>query len=298
MKNENIVIVKNDFIRGNFSTLNIRDMKILKLLISKVNSKNKSFNKYYSVSKDEVRAFYFNEKNLHHYIKTSLRKLATIFILIKDDKDQEVEVSLVGKIIYNKKTGIYKVPLSDDLQKYLLDIKSAFTQYNLLNLIHLTTKQELKLYEYIKSISFQVFSIHVDKLRYIMELHQKSYSNFYNFNHKLKVAINNINENTDINLSYRVLKTNGVSTSIKFSIKRFDSSIVIYKNQLEQTKQLYLNKTIVTSDGEMVIKDLYEDRSSICIKAYSEELNVIATLQFNDLEHCIKWTRYHSKEVL
>ena len=38
-----------------------------------------------------------------------------------DDKEK-VEVSLVGKIIYDKKNGIYKVPLSEDLKEYLLDI--------------------------------------------------------------------------------------------------------------------------------------------------------------------------------
>ena len=34
-----------------------------------------------------------------------------------DDKEK-VEVSLVGKIIYNKKNGIYKVPLSEDLKEW------------------------------------------------------------------------------------------------------------------------------------------------------------------------------------
>ena len=43
-----------------------------------------------------------------------------------DDKEK-VEVSLVGKIIYDKKNGIYKVPLSEDLKEYLLDIKDYNT---------------------------------------------------------------------------------------------------------------------------------------------------------------------------
>ncbi len=34
-----------------------------------------------------------------------------------DDKEK-VEVSLVGKIIYDKKNGIYKVPLSEDLKEW------------------------------------------------------------------------------------------------------------------------------------------------------------------------------------
>ena len=151
---ELIVVQRNNFIKGNFSTLEIRDLKILKLLVSKVNSSNKEFESYYYITKDEVRAFNFNERNIHSYIKTSLRKLGSVFIVVKNDDKEEVEISLVGKIIYDKKNGIYKVPLSKDLKEYLLDIKKEFTKYNLCNLVHLKRKEEVKLYEYLKSISF------------------------------------------------------------------------------------------------------------------------------------------------
>ena len=55
MKKELIVVQRNSFIRGDFSNLEIRDMKILKLLVSKVNATGDKFNDYYSISKDEVR---------------------------------------------------------------------------------------------------------------------------------------------------------------------------------------------------------------------------------------------------
>lgn len=75
---ELIVVQRNNFIKGNFSTLEIRDLKILKLLVSKVNSSNKEFESYYYITKDEVRAFNFNERNIHSYIKTSLRRLSSV----------------------------------------------------------------------------------------------------------------------------------------------------------------------------------------------------------------------------
>ena len=99
MKKELIVVQRNSFIRGDFSNLEIRDMKILKLLVSKVNATGDKFNDYYSISKDEVKAFNFNERNIHSYIKTSLRRLSSVFIVVKNDDKEEVEISLVGKII-------------------------------------------------------------------------------------------------------------------------------------------------------------------------------------------------------
>lgn len=285
---ENIIVQRNDFIRGDFSSLNIRDMKILKLLISKVNSTQESFSEYYYVSKDEIRAFYFNEKNLHSYIKTSLRKLASLFVLVKDDNNQEIEVSLIGKIIYDKKNGIYRVPLNGDLKKYILDVKREFTKYNLKNLVYLNTKAELKLYEYIKSISFQVFTINIEKLRVIMELNQKSYESFYNFHNKLKGAISNINEYTDIHLSYTILKTNGVSSTIRFHVKHFDAQYLSIKNELHRLNGNYQNKFVSTDKGVLQIKDIYDD-GHICIKAFSDKLNMLGTLKFESTEKCNDW---------
>ena len=39
-------------------------------------------------------------------MKLSLRKLSSVFVVIKNDDKEEVEVSLVGKIIYDKKNGM------------------------------------------------------------------------------------------------------------------------------------------------------------------------------------------------
>ena len=220
-KKELIVVQKNSFIRGDFSCLDIKDIKILKLLVSKVNATSTEFRDYYFITKDEVREFYFNERNLHAYIKSSLRRLSSVFVLIKNNKQEEIEVSLVGKIIYEKKAGIYKVPLSLDLKDYLLDIKKEFTKYNLKNLVHLKRKEEIKLYEYFKSINFEVFMIGIEKIKIIMEVNKKSYSSFYNFHKKLKESILSINNSTDLNIEFRVIKEKRQSKNIQFFIKRF-----------------------------------------------------------------------------
>lgn len=97
MKRNLTVVQRNKFIRGDFTFLDVRDIKILKLLVSKVNSTNKEFESYYYITKDEVRAFHFNERNIHSYIKTSLRKLSSVFVVIKNDDKEEVKISLIGE---------------------------------------------------------------------------------------------------------------------------------------------------------------------------------------------------------
>lgn len=287
MKKELIVVQRNSFIRGDFSNLEIRDMKILKLLVSKVNATGDKFNDYYYITKDEVRLFQFNERNIHSYIKTSLRRLSSVFIVVKNDDKEEVEISLVGKIIYDKKNGIYKVPLSPDLKEYLLDIKKEFTKYNLSNLVYLTRKEQLKLYEYLKSISFEVFVISIDNLKTIMEINKKSFESFFNFHKKLKETISTINEATDISVKFKIVKENNQSKNVQFTIKRFETKTLIPNTlTIENLNLKYLNKKIMLNSTIYTIKTLELCEGYVIASVYSKELNLLGKLKFRSLEDC------------
>lgn len=293
---ELIVVQRNNFIKGNFSTLEIRDLKILKLLVSKVNSSNKEFESYYYITKDEVRAFNFNERNIHSYIKTSLRKLSSVFIVVKNDDKEEVEISLVGKIIYDKKNGIYKVPLSSDLKEYLLDIKKEFTKYNLCNLVHLKRKEEVKLYEYLKSISFEIFVISIENLKTIMEINKKSFESFFNFHKKLKESISTINEATDISVKFKIVKENNQSKNVQFTIKRFETKTLISNPlTLENLNFKYTNKNIMLNSTIYTLKTVELHDGYVIASVYSKELNLLGKLKFKSLEDC---DRYLEREVV
>lgn len=296
MKKELIVVQRNSFIRGDFSNLEIRDMKILKLLVSKVNATGDKFNDYYYITKDEVRLFQFNERNIHSYIKTSLRRLSSVFIVVKNDDKEEVEISLVGKIIYDKRNGIYKVPLSPDLKEYLLDIKKEFTKYNLSNLVYLTRKEQLKLYEYLKSISFEVFVISIDNLKTIMEINKKSFESFFNFHKKLKETISTINEATDISVKFKIVKENNQSKNVQFTIKRFETKTLIPNTlTIENLNLKYLNKNIMLNSTIYTLKTLELHEGYVIVSVYSKELNLLGKLKFRSLEDC---DGYFEREVV
>ncbi|MFA6741326.1 MAG: replication initiation protein [Arcobacteraceae bacterium] len=290
MKKELIVVQRNSFIRGDFSNLEIRDIKILKLLVSKVNATGDKFNDYYYITKDEVRLFQFNERNIHNYIKTSLRRLSSVFIVVKNDEKEEVEISLVGKIIYDKKNGIYKVPLSPDLKEYLLDIKKEFTKYNLSNLVYLTRKEQLKLYEYLKSISFEVFVISIENLKVIMEINKKSFESFFNFHKKLKETISTINEATDISVKFKIVKENNQSKNVQFTIKRFETKTLISNTlTIESLKNDYLDKVILLNNDKFIVQDIKYDSTQLLVLAFSDKLKLLGKLKFDTLGSCQKY---------
>lgn len=294
MKKNLVVVQKNNFIRGEFTFLDVRDIKILKLLVSKVNAKNKEFEDYYYITKDEVRAFNFNERNIHSYIKTSLRRLSSVFIVVKNDDKEEIEISLIGKIIYDKRNGIYKVPLSEDLKEYLLDIKDKFTKYNLENLINLKRKEEIKLYEYLKSISFEIFVISIDNLKTIMEINKKSFDSFFNFHKKLKECVESINSFTDINVKFTVLKKGSKSNNVQFTIKKFE---ILKKATLsiEILNLKYQNKNIMLNNAIYTLKTVEIQDGYVIASVLSKELNLLGKLKFYSLDDC---DGYFKREVV
>ena len=295
---QQIVIQKNSFIRGNFSKLEIRDLKLLKLLVSKVNSTDIQFQSFYSFSKKEAQILLdCKESNIHSYVKSSLRNLASVFVCVTDSNEVEVEVSLIGKIIYEKKTGVYKVPLSDDLKDYLLDIKKEFTRYDLSNLVSLKQKEQIKLYEYIKSISFDVFILSIGKLRSIMEIHKSSYDSFFNFHKKPKETVSSLNKSTDIKVSFLILKDkSNVNKNIQFKIQRLGQMLKVTAelNLLINTKERFVGKMLVLNGDTFTVEDIVEN-DEVTVFTSNSELKLIGKLIFYNLEACCK---YLEKSIL
>ena len=153
----NIVIQKNDLIRGDYKDLSTNDIKLFKFLISKVNSRENLFEDYYCFSNQEIRqSIDINDNNISKIILNSLMKLSSVFIVVEDTKKKEKRVGLIkNEIEYYKGSGRYAISFSNDLVEYILNINNNFTTYNLLNIKHLK-KREIKLFEYLKSISLKM----------------------------------------------------------------------------------------------------------------------------------------------
>src|SRR5574344_509956 len=84
----------NKFIKGDVSPFTVNDLKIFKLIISKVDSKDSLFQDFYEITTDEIRHLNINEKHLYSETKKSLKRLANIYITFEEN-DSFREVGLI-----------------------------------------------------------------------------------------------------------------------------------------------------------------------------------------------------------
>ena len=167
---------------------------------------------------------YDNGKN-YADVKATLRKLSDRSMWL-DTGTGEVLCRWLSKVWTNKKSGIVKVRIDEDLAPYLFDLGQKFTQYLLYNILAMKSAFSVRIYELLKSYAFQkskTFDLEELK-RLLMVENVKSYNRFPDFRRKvLEKAQEEINSLTDITIYFETIKKGKKIVKIKFQIKQKDS---------------------------------------------------------------------------
>jgi len=165
-----------------------------------------------------------HEKN-YHQIKTALRRLMQRIIEIetieKDGKRRFTLYQWFSKAEYKEGDSYIEVQFHPDLKPYLLELKERFTKIPLRIVLKLSSKYAIRLYELLKQYEKTGFRVdYIPDLRLKLGVEEKEYPRFEAFERRvLKTAIKEINEKTDIEVSYTKKKTGRKITHIEFKIK-------------------------------------------------------------------------------
>lgn len=224
--NKKYVVQRNELLYGKTTVFNVTDLKIFKLIISKVNSKSLLFDDFYEISSEELKALKINEKHLYSITLDSLKKLANVYMKLDFNDDISGgtirEIGLIqNNFTFKKYSNKFYVSFHQDMKDYLLDIQEKYTKYPLSDISDLKLKHSLKFYEYIKSLSFEEVEISIDKLKKRLDLGLDSYEKYAMF--KIKVldpVVNEINTKTSINIEYEPVKDGRKIEKIKFFISK------------------------------------------------------------------------------
>lgn len=163
------------------------------------------------------------------YIKKTLQQLRDKSMWLSMPDGSEVLVGWLAKARTNKKSGIVTIRIDEDLAPYLFDLKKRFTQYQLFNILGMSSAFSIRLYELLKSYSFRKnILFDIDELKKLLMVQDvKSYVNFKDFRRKvIEVAIREINDMTDLQVSYEAITKGRKVVQIKF--------IISTKSPLEQ----------------------------------------------------------------
>jgi len=217
------VVQRNELLYGTTTVFNVNDLKLFKLIISKVNSQNILFDEFYEITSNELKELNINPKHLYNTVLTSLKKLANVYMKIESEKKDEIkEVGLIqNNFTFKKYSSKFYISFHQDMKDYLLDIQEKYTRYPLEDILNLKLKHSLKLYEYLKSISFNELIISLEKLKKRIDIPNESYDKYGIFKQKvLEPVLKEINEKTSINVKYEPIKDGRKVVKIKFTIER------------------------------------------------------------------------------
>lgn len=284
------VVQLNKFIKGDVSAFSVNDLKIFKLIISKVDSKESLFKDFYEINTDEIKALNINEKHLYSETRKTLKRLANIYITF-DEGDKIREVGLIrNDFKFDKYSKRVLINFNDDMGDYLINLKKNFFMYDLIDIVNFKFKHTLKFYEYIKSQSLNVIRLKVDTIKDILDLKNK-YSRYTNFKRDvLEVILEEINEcSNTLFISFSEEKRGPKVENIVFHIKRIKNDLLLeatpgdIKNKFHNfiaKECTYLNKyqTVTNIDIENFVVTLKEHYTDVITNIVKDDENGIETI--------------------
>jgi plasmid replication initiation protein len=161
---------------------------------------------------------------LYEEVKATLKGLRDKSMWLTLPDGSETTVGWLAKATTNKRSGIAKIEIDEDLAPYLFDLKEKFLSYGLKNILNMKSQYSIRLYELLKSYydmkvgqtdrrEWQEKAYKPKKISWTVELDEfkkllmvdtvKSYDRYPSLRQKvLEPAQNEINELTDINVYF------------------------------------------------------------------------------------------------
>lgn len=226
------VVKSNSLIKASYR-LNTQAQKLILACISKVDPRDE-IPKEMTITAAEYGEVLGSLDNVRRGLYAAADSLFESSVIIKDGND-ETELYWVQKKV-KKIRGEASVTLtwSDDVLKYISKLHAGeFTSYFLKSVVKLESVHAIRLYELLmqwKNTTCRL-NITVDDFRFSMGC-QKKYKEFKALRQKvIEPAVNEINECSDINLEYRMIRENRRVTSLEFV---FDFNSIV--SEIDESK--------------------------------------------------------------
>lgn len=222
------VVKSNDLIQKSRFRLSLQQQKIILYVVSQISQSDHEMQTYTFNISDFCRICGLDSLGGQQYqnLKDSLQELKNKSLWITPDPDTEVLVSWLAYAKIHKNSGTVDLRLDNELKPYLLELKKNFTQYELVYTLRMKRKVSPRLYELLKSYHYDKTTSYqkdfeFEELRKLLDCETSTYSKYKDLNKfVLKPCIKEINEQTDISVSYKPITSGRHTIGISFIISR------------------------------------------------------------------------------
>lgn len=210
----------NDLIEAKRSMhLTTRERRLVAYMVSCITPYDADFKEYTFPIEDFVNFFAITDKNAaQEYHRIARGILSKPFIV--ENKEETFQANWLSSVAYKKKEKRFAFTFDPKLKRYLVQLKSFYTQYQMINLIHMENCYSESVYELLKQYErIGRRTIQIVDLRKMLGL-EKKYPLYSNLRVKvLEPAIEEVNKFSDINITYEEQKQGRKVEALCFTIK-------------------------------------------------------------------------------
>ena len=219
------IVKSNEIIQKARYDLNIRELKVMSYIFSMIRPDDQMGKTYSFSINDYCKICGVDSGNGGNYadIRKHLKCLRDKSFWLTLPDGSETTVGWLSKVTMSKKTGKVIIELDSEIQKYVIGTFDTYTQYELLSMLPMRSQYAFRIYELLKSYAYQrKHRFTIDDLK--RQLAAEHYVNFKDFRKKvLEIAINEINEYTDLETSWEPETKGRKVVAVTFTIKQRDS---------------------------------------------------------------------------
>lgn len=236
-KKTDLITKNNDLINASYN-LSVQETRLMGLMCSQIHPDDDDFQKYIINISEFLDLLEIKDNSYHAKVKMITRSLLSRVLTIKQP-DGLLQVTWLSSAKYFDGQGIVQLSFDPQMKPYLLQLKEKFTSYRLANVLELSSQYAYRLYEILKQ--YQVAGrrvIELKELRWSLNI-EKSYERWSALKDKvLNIAEREINEKTDINISWKPIKTGRKITALDFTIRTNLKNKTSPENDLKNCKRI------------------------------------------------------------
>lgn len=208
--NQNLITKSNKAIEASYK-LTLNEQRVLLSCISLIDSRTKITTKieFKIKVKDFSETFNLPHGSTYTQMAEGANRLTErTFRVRSEDNKLSSKINWTSKTVYNEKEGEVSIFFGEYALPYLSNISETFTSYRLQNISQLTSIYAIRLYEMLtqwKKVGKVEFSL--ESFRESLAIEKNEYKRMFDFKkHVLNIAVDQINEHTDINCRYKEIK--------------------------------------------------------------------------------------------